>query len=236
MVLDLKIEPGQVRAIVQGTASSPYSVTVKIDVISQKVWKNIRNLCQGRLDSLQELLQGKFPKDLGEIFTARGKGLFPSPKEIDFSCSCPDWASMCKHVAATLYGIGARLDDDPLLFFKLRDANVKELISEVVVEKTRELLGKAKKKAGRIIDEADIGKVFGIELEDQVEPTVIPVIKKIKAKSKKHVPLKISSTEKIKDKAKKDIKAVKRSIKKKEPPKKIVPLKTRRSNSDKKKQ
>ena len=87
--------------------------TIGIKPISPATWKAILKACDGKMASLQALLAGKFPKDLQEIFMAKGKGLFPSPDEIKLSCSCPDWAVMCKHVAAVLYGIGARLDEDP---------------------------------------------------------------------------------------------------------------------------
>ena len=117
------------------------------------------------MESLQKLLLGNFSKSLGDLFTAQGKGLFPSPKEIRFSCSCPDWASMCKHVAATLYGIGARLDEEPGLFFKLRKVDMNDLISQAVEDQTKKLLDKARKRSDRIIDDADLGAVFGIDFE-----------------------------------------------------------------------
>ncbi len=170
MVLDLQISAGEVKALVQGTRTKPYSVTVKIERMNKKNWENIRQACQGKFDSLPELLEGKFPKDLGEIFTAKGEGLFPTPKEIKFSCSCPDWASMCKHVAATLYGIGARLDQEALLFFTLRDVHVNELISQAVEDKTRQLLKKAGEKSARVLDEANLGNMFGIEMDESPEP------------------------------------------------------------------
>ena len=163
-VLDLQIEPGKVDALVQGSASKPYAVTIGIEPISPATWKVILQACDGKMASLQALLAGKFPKDLQEIFMARGKGLFPSPDEIKLSCSCPDWAVMCKHVAAVLYGIGARLDEDPNLFFKLRKANVGELISKAVTDQTNTLLEKAKKKSSRVMAEADLSEVFGIDL------------------------------------------------------------------------
>ena len=169
-VLDLQIDSGKVEALVQGTRAKPYSVSVEIKAINEKVWQEIKAACGGKLDSLQELLEGKFPKALGEIFMEQGTGLFPSPKEIEFSCSCPDWASMCKHVAATLYGIGARLDEDPGLFFKLRKVRMKDLVTEAVEDKTRNLLEKAKKETGRVIAESDLADVFGIEMEDPVVP------------------------------------------------------------------
>ena len=167
-VLDLQINSGKVESLVQGTRSKPYSVIIKIKAVNKDIWKHIKAACEGQLDSLQELLAGKFPKALGEIFTIQGKGLFPSPKEIEFSCSCPDWAYMCKHVAATLYGIGARLDEEPSLFFKLRKIKMKDLVTQAVEDKTRELLKKAKKKTARVIAESDLADVFGIDMEESV--------------------------------------------------------------------
>ncbi len=168
-VLDLQIDSGRVEALVQGSRSRPYSVSIKIKAVSKKVWQEIKTACEGKLDSLQELLTGKFPKALGEIFTARGEGLFPSPEEIEFDCSCPDWAYMCKHVAATLYGIGARLDEDPGLFFKLRKVKMADLITQAVEDKTQKLLKKAEKKSARVIAESDIADVFGIDMEENID-------------------------------------------------------------------
>jgi uncharacterized Zn finger protein len=165
-VLDLRIEPGKVTGLVQGSRSAPYKVSIEIHALAERTWKEITTACAGSLDSLQDLLAGKFPRALSDVFIARDKGLFPSPKEIKFSCSCPDWARMCKHVAAMLYGIGARLDEDPALFFKLRKVNVDDLISLAVKETAGALLKKAQKKTGRVIAEADLGDVFGIVMED----------------------------------------------------------------------
>ena len=189
-VLDLQIDPGKVESLVQGTRSKPYSVVIKIKAVNKKIWKDIKAACEGRLDSLQELLSGKFPKALDTIFMAQGKGLFPAPQEIDFNCSCPDWAYMCKHVAATLYGIGARLDKDPGLFFKLRKAKMKDLVTQAVEDKTRKLLKKAKKKTTRVIDESDLADVFGIDIEE-------PVVVKKKRASRRKKPL-VSASKKAK--------------------------------------
>ena len=167
-VLDLQIDSGKVESMVQGSRSKPYSVTVQIKAMGKENWKEMKAASEGKLDSLQELLAGKFPKALGEVFTTQGKGLFPSPKEIVFQCSCPYVASMCKHVAATLYGIGARLDQDPELFFTLRQVKMKDLVSEAVEGKTRELLKKAGKKSARVIDDSDLADVFGIDMETPV--------------------------------------------------------------------
>ena len=198
-VLDLQINSGKVEALVQGTRAKPYSVSVKIKAIDEKIWQDIKSACGGKLDSLQELLEGKFPKALSNIFMEQGTGLFPSPKDIEFSCSCPDWAYMCKHVAATLYGIGARLDEDPSLFFKLRKVRMKDLVTEAVEDKTRKLLEKAKKKTKRVIAESDLADVFGIDMEEPVVP--IKKSAKVTKKSMKKKPL-VRASEKTKAKSK----------------------------------
>ncbi|NWH05070.1 SWIM zinc finger family protein [Desulfobacter latus] len=167
-VLDLKIHPGKVTGLVSGSGSRPYKVTIEIDPIPKTHWEKIKTRCKGNMDSLKKLMTGKFPKDLETVFTEKGKGLFPSPKEIHLDCSCPDWAVMCKHVAAVLYGVGARLDQNPSLFFVLRKADVNDLISETVRESKKELLSRSKKKSSRIIEDDDgLSQLFGIDLGDE---------------------------------------------------------------------
>jgi uncharacterized Zn finger protein len=121
--------------------------------------------CAGKIDSLQELMSGKFPKGLSELFSVKGKGLFPAPKEITLMCSCPDPARMCKHVAAALYGVGARFDDDSALFFVLRSVNVDDLISVSLTQKSQALLEKSKTRGRRVMADTDISDVFGIEVD-----------------------------------------------------------------------
>jgi uncharacterized Zn finger protein len=164
-VLDLKIEKGTVAALVQGSSSKPYKVVIEIYQIKDDVWDNIKKSCEGKIESLQELIDGKFPKALSELFTAKGSGLFPTPKEIAFGCSCPDWAVMCKHVAAALYGVGARLDENPALFFTLRNVNVEELISEAIRGKTKDMLGRTGAKSRRILENTDVVGMFGVDVE-----------------------------------------------------------------------
>lgn len=169
-VLDLQVSTGKATALVQGTRSQPYRVEIKIKKIETKKWSHMKESCGDRLTSLHELLSGKFPMDLKDVFFSKDSGLFPSPLEIDFSCSCPDWAHMCKHVAAALYGIGARLDEDPSLFFILRNIKVDELISGAAKNKSRQLLDKAKKKSGRILENDGISDLFGIAMEETGPP------------------------------------------------------------------
>jgi uncharacterized Zn finger protein len=168
-VLDLQIVPGRIEALVQGSRSKPYRVDIRIKEMNKLNWLKIKNACEGSLESLQELLAGKFPKLLADTFMAQGKGLFPTPDEIEFECSCPDWAYMCKHVAAVLYGIGARLDENPALFFELRKLEIGDLVNRAVEDKTRKLLDRARRKSARVMEETDLEDVFGIVMEKDVD-------------------------------------------------------------------
>ncbi len=161
-VLDLRITGGKVKALVQGSSARPYSVTIMIDRLSNEKWNKITALCNRRIDTLEQLVKGRFPKELEALFAEKEYGLFPSPKEIHFDCSCPDWASMCKHVAAVLYGIGTRLDTNPLLFFELRDIDSMELVKKSMEKKLDNMLKNAGKKSSRQISEKDVGDIFGI--------------------------------------------------------------------------
>lgn len=161
-VLDLQIEKGHVSALVQGSTSRPYSVDVVIDTLDPKRWKEIVKLCNYQIDSVEKLALGQFPADLEVLFQERKYGLFPSPKEIHFTCSCPDYAYMCKHVAAVLYGVGARLDADPLLFFTLRGVEIQDLIRRSVEKRMESMLKNARKKSGRAISDGEVHDLFGI--------------------------------------------------------------------------
>ena len=140
----------------QGSRLKPYSVTIRIQKLNKNTWNLVASACQGKLASLEELLDGKFPKAVEEAFLQPKTGLFPSPREIEFECTCPDWASMCKHTAATLYGIGARLDEDPTLFFTLRGVAMVDLIKGPVSSTRSELLQKASQKSSRRTDGAPL--------------------------------------------------------------------------------
>ncbi len=203
-VLDLKIESGKIKSLVQGSYRDPYEIEISIKGISKTVWKRMKGICEGKIESLSELIEGSFPKALRKIFMEEGKGLFPKPAEIEFDCDCPDWASMCKHVAATLYGVGARLDDDPLLFFKLRKVNIEDLISKAVKNKTQKLLKKADSKKPPVIDDSDLSSVFGIDMDDEFMSSV----NSKKSKKKK----KVKKLQKIKPPAKKSTLQIKSNV------------------------
>jgi len=159
-VLDLKISPGLVEASVQGSRARPYDVMIRIDPLPADKWQQVTALCNHRIGSLEELLEGRFPRELEELFTDRKYGMFPSPREINFGCSCPDWASMCKHVAAVLYGVGARLDRDPMLFFVLRGLDGLELVRKSLEDRVDSMLKNAGKMSPRTIPEKDLKDLF----------------------------------------------------------------------------
>lgn len=161
-VLDLKLKEGEAEALVQGSSSKPYKVVINIDKLDKLKWQKMTELCNHKIDTMETLLKGKFPKEFEEAFSGSKNGMFPSPKEIHFSCSCPDSAIMCKHVAAVLYGIGARLDADPVLFFKLRNIDFEKLLKKSMEEKMQNMLKNADNKSKRIIDDEDVFDLFGV--------------------------------------------------------------------------
>lgn len=161
-VLDLQLKKGKIEALVQGSGTKPYSVVVKIDRLNEKKWESVLEICNHRIDTMESLLIGEFPKEFDELFRTSEKGLFPYPKEIHFECSCPDSARVCKHIAAVLYGVGARLDDDPILFFKLRDIDFEVLLKKSIEDKMKSMLKNADKKSTRVIDDNEVFDLFGL--------------------------------------------------------------------------
>lgn len=172
-VVDLQILQGKVKALVAG--SEMYKVVIDIKTLPTSIWAKIKHDCANSVDSLIDLLQAKFDKGIMERLTERETGMFPQPKEIKLSCSCPDGAYMCKHVAAVMYGVGARLDAEPELLFTLRDVDQLELISQAV---DADNLGDALQgKNDNALAGSDLGEIFGIEFEGKVEAEVPPAVK-----------------------------------------------------------
>jgi uncharacterized Zn finger protein len=163
-VMDLQIARGEVQALVSG--SQIYKVAVKVTPVSKARWVSICKDCSGAIDSLVELLQGRFSKGVMERICRQRTGLFPSPAEIKLSCSCPDWASMCKHVAAVLYGIGARLDQQPELLFKLHAVNEKDLIANAGKGLP---LAKKTPASEKILGSEKLSDIFGLEMAQNEE-------------------------------------------------------------------
>lgn len=166
-VLDLKITPGSIGAMVSGSRSRPYSVEIGIKPLPKKVESSLIKKSCSSLHSMHDLLAGKFPEALKEEFFKRDDGLFPSPGEIELGCSCPDWAEMCKHVAAVLYGVAARLDKRPELFFVLRTIEIEQFVGKAITRESKSMLKRAAVQSERVIaaDDADMAEMFGIEMD-----------------------------------------------------------------------
>jgi uncharacterized Zn finger protein len=160
-VLDLRLGAGTVKALVCG--SDLYRISIVVAPLPKPRWGAVVKECAGKIGSLVELLQGKFSRAVMEMLIRRETGLFPSAKEITFECSCPDWAAMCKHVAATLYGVGARLDTEPELFFRLRRVDQLDLLTAASSGVTLAAQGSGTRKR---LAETALTEVFGIELDE----------------------------------------------------------------------
>jgi len=190
-VCHLEIKSGRIEALVCG--SELYKITVKIEPLKKAAWEAVKDRCRGQIGSLLELLQGRLSDHVMAVVSDRQHGLFPQPGEIKLDCSCPDWADMCKHVAAVLYGVGSRLDSRPELLFILRGVEAAELIA---AEVALPLNGGS---AEDTLAEAGLAELFGIDLETfsvspipprALQPSV-PVVPKPKKPVKK-TPAKLS--------------------------------------------
>ena len=166
-VIDLCVDGGKVRALVSG--SDLYRVEISVQALEPATWKAIVEDCTGKVASLIEILQGRLSKEVMAVVTRPGAGLFPMPRQLRFSCSCPDGAAMCKHVAATLYGVGSRLDDAPQLLFHLRQVEPQELIQHL-----GDLPAAAAPDAHDALANADLSALFGIDLGEAPQPMSAP--------------------------------------------------------------
>jgi uncharacterized Zn finger protein len=179
-VVDLQVAPGHVTALVSG--STIYDVKVSVGPVTRARWSAICKDCSGAIDSVIELLQGTFSKGVMTRLCEEKIGLFPSPNDILFTCSCPDWASMCKHVAAVLYAIGARLDHQPELLFTLRNVDQQDLIANAGAGLAT---ARTRTAGARVLASADLSEMFGIEIAPAPPPRRAPTRP---AKSKKAAP------------------------------------------------
>jgi uncharacterized Zn finger protein/DNA-binding transcriptional regulator YiaG len=181
-VCHLDIRPGRIEAIVSG--SELYNIDIRIKELQAATWTSIKDQCTGRIGSMLELLQGKLSDQVMAIVTDRRHGLFPQPGEITFDCSCPDWAGMCKHVAAVLYGVGSRIDSQPELLFLLRDVDAQELIAAEMA------LPEAATASDTLADD-QLGAIFGIDLDAETEAPHTP---QTQPKKQSHVTRRVAAT------------------------------------------
>ena len=204
-VIDLQITGGKIEALVQG--SDLYKISLQITELPAKRWTEFTKACAGKVTNLLDLLQGRLSKEILANITAKGAGLFPAPTEIKLGCSCPDWADMCKHVAAVLYGVGARLDTKPELFFTLRGVDIQDLISAASASATAPVAP----TADDALAGADLGEIFGVEIESAPVPSTkaalrkLPTPQKTPASKKKPLPKKLAVHGKSGTKARKSV-------------------------------
>jgi uncharacterized Zn finger protein len=165
-VVDLQIERGRVNALVSG--SELYRISIAIKTLPKPAWKRIKQDCSQSIHTLFDLLRGRFDRAVMQRLTRRDAGLFPQPAEIEMDCSCPDYAGLCKHSAAVMYCVGARLDAAPELLFVLRDVDQLDLVGEAVAAENLENALTAGESAA--LSTSDLGEMFGIELESSAEP------------------------------------------------------------------
>lgn len=165
-VIDLQIASGKITALVQG--SNLYTIGIEIAPLSKAHWARFKTASAGSVSNLLDLMQGKLPQATLSAICEQSSGLFPAPREIKVKCSCPDGAYLCKHLAAVLYGIGARLDTQPELFFTLRGVDASELISVTAQDVVGAPAGKP--KANAALGGADLSALFGVEIESETPP------------------------------------------------------------------
>lgn len=161
----LDVSEGLISALVNGSGRNIYDVKIKVSTLKKSQWKKIVSICKNRIESLEMLCEGEFSKEMEEVLKDPKYGLFPKDSEISFECSCPDWALMCKHVAAVLYGFGTRLDTNPLLFFKLRDVNMEDLLKKSVDEKLDSMLKNAGTITKRTLSNDRVQDLFNIQID-----------------------------------------------------------------------
>jgi len=184
-VIDLKIAKGKISALVQG--SELYEINITIQELAPKKWAKIKHDCAGKISSLIDLIKGKLSPEIIELLCRKPDGMFPAPKEIKMLCNCPDWADLCKHLAAVLYGVGARLDKQPELFFLLRGVDQTELLS---ADLAKTLVDSA---APAAIADNELNNIFGIELDSLAGDSTVPAGPQKKPGRQKKTPVRKST-------------------------------------------
>jgi uncharacterized Zn finger protein len=120
-VVELDIQPGAVRAAVQGSRAKPYAIKIDVTRLSPASRKSSYFLAK--------LMANEMPEDIGDLFTQAQVSLFPKrASELKTDCSCPDWSNPCKHIAAVYYLLGEEFDRDPFLIFRLRGVEMESLL------------------------------------------------------------------------------------------------------------
>jgi len=163
--LNLDIAPGRVQARVQGSRPTPYKVSVELAPLSDAEWARAIAAMAEQALFAAKLLNGEMPENIEEAFAAAKVPLFPtSGSDLQTSCSCPDWANPCKHVAAVYFLLGERFDEDPFLLFYLRGRSKTQLIAELRALRTAPAVAEA--PAAYTVEPAPAAD--GVPLEEQL--------------------------------------------------------------------
>lgn len=128
-VLELTVAPGAVEAVVQGSRTTPYKVTVRVQAFSASEWDAVLDVVSAQIGRVAALLDGELPPEVVEDVRAAGLDLLPGAGEIRTNCNCPDFAVPCKHSAAVCYVITDALDNDPFELLLLRGRSKDELLA-----------------------------------------------------------------------------------------------------------
>ena len=129
-VISIDVEPGLVKAKVQGSQPRPYNVKIRLEPLSDQDWDKVTDAMASQAIFAAKLLAGEMPNTIEEAFASVHVSLFPTAlRELNTDCSCPDWANPCKHIAAVYYLLAERFDEDPFLIFKLRGRTKEQIIA-----------------------------------------------------------------------------------------------------------
>lgn len=161
---DFEITPTGAQAIVLGSKINPYKAIISINPLSNQTWTKIQKLYDGHFESFEKIIDNHFPKEMSDIFTNKPTGLLPSPKDIRFTCSCSNRDRMCKHTAVVLYAIGAKIDENPQLLFKLRGVNILELISSSIEIERKRILTRCNNKNLNTLKTTNLAEIFNIDI------------------------------------------------------------------------
>ncbi|HBG60777.1 MAG: hypothetical protein A2Y03_07855 [Omnitrophica WOR_2 bacterium GWF2_38_59] len=162
---DFKIDSNTIKAIVLGSKIKPYEIKITIKPVSEAKWASIQGFYEGYLECFEKILDNHFPGEMSDIFSNKATGIFPSQSEMSFTCSCSERANLCKHTAVALYALGAKIDNDPKLLFKLRGVDILDLISKSIHSNRKSILKKAKIKSLKILKNTDLSDIFNIEIQ-----------------------------------------------------------------------
>jgi uncharacterized Zn finger protein len=151
-ILDYTLAKGTVTARVRGSINpyfgvykEPiYTTSITIKAISAANWTKVIRRIASRADLVTKLLMNEMPDTIEDVFSELDLHLLPhSERDFVTTCSCPDYANPCKHIAGVYYLLASALDNDPFLMFELRGLSRDDLRTELVRSPLGEILASA---------------------------------------------------------------------------------------------